>query len=122
MAKYLENNVDIRNYTQKCNEKKIFERQVKECQLKLTMLVIEHNLPMDHLSKLMTSAAPDSEILKKIDCTRTKTTCLLKNFQEGSEKTIAAALKDNYFSIIVDETTDVSETKCLAILYIYILQ
>lgn len=113
----------MRNYNLKVEEKKVFARKVKECELKLTMMAIEHNLPlllMDHLPKLLSSAAPDSEILKSISCSRTKTTCLLKNFQKDSEQSIASILKDTNYSIIVDETTDVSVKKCLAILVRYV--
>ena len=74
---------------------------------------------MNHLHKLLVSAAPDSLTLKKVNCSRTKTTCLLKNFQEESERSISCILKENNFSVIVDETTDVSVKKCLAILIRY---
>ncbi|CAH1102899.1 unnamed protein product [Psylliodes chrysocephalus] len=71
---------------------------------------------MDHLPKLLISAAPDSQILKTVTCSRTKTTSLLKNFQADSERSISCILKENKFSVIIDETTDVSIKKSLAIL------
>lgn len=113
----------MRTYETKVDEQKLMSKKVKECELKLTMLVIEHNLPMllmDHLPKLLTSAAPDSAILKNVNCSRTKTTCLLKNFQKESEINISTILKNIKFSVIIDETTDITVKKCLAILVRYV--
>lgn len=118
----VKNCIDIKQYQTKIDEKKVLARKIKECELKLTMLIIEHNLPMilmDHLPKLLISAAPDSQILKTVTCSRTKTTSLLKNFQADSERSISCILKENKFSVIIDETTDVSVKKSLAILVRY---
>lgn len=117
----IKNTVAIASYGTKVNEKKVLAKKVKECELKLVALVIEHNLPMflmDHLPKLLQSAVPDSEILKSVSCSRRKTTPLLKKIQKESEQSISATLKETKFSIIIDETTDVSVKKCLAIVVI----
>lgn len=123
MLKAVKFTPDIRSYRDdKVDERKTFMRKVKECELKLTMLIVEHNLPiflMDHLPKLLASAAPDSEILKTISCARTKVTGIIHNFKEESESNISAILKDTRFSVIIDETTDISVKKCLAILVRY---
>ncbi|KAI4454087.1 hat family dimerization domaincontaining protein-related [Holotrichia oblita] len=123
MLKAVKFTLDIRSYgDDKVDERKTFMRKVKECELKLTMLIVEHNLPiflMDHLPKLLASAAPDSEILKTISCARTKVTAIIHNFKEESEANISAILKGTRFSVIIDETTDISVKKCLAILVRY---
>lgn len=101
----------MRTYKTKIDEKTVLSSKVKECELNITMMIIEHNLPMlfmNHLQKLLSSAAPDSEILKTINCSRTKTTCLLKKIQEEREQSITSILKEKKNSIIVDKTTDVS--------------
>lgn len=112
----LRKTVDIRQFQTRADEKKVFNQKVKECELKLTMLLVEHNLPMllmDHLSKLLVSAAPDSNILKAINYASTKTTILFKNFKAIREESIQKILKDTKYSIIIDETTDISVKKML---------
>ncbi|CAH0551113.1 unnamed protein product [Brassicogethes aeneus] len=115
--------VDIRQFQTAIDEKKIFTLKVKECELKLLALIVEHNLPMlimDHLPQLLVSAVPDSKILKAVHCSRTKTTASLQMFKDESEKCISDILKITKFSLIVDETTDIAVKKCLAIVVRYV--
>lgn len=83
------------------------------------MFLHEHNLPfllMDHLSKLIVSVCPDSKIAKGIKCCRTKVTSLTKDcIAEEQISEISEKLRLNVFSIIIDETTDISTEKSLAI-------
>lgn len=118
----MKHTVDMRQFSKKVDEHKVLTKKVKECELKLCMFLIQHNLPMllmDHLPKLLKSAVPDSEILKEISCSRTKATKLLKTFQEESEEELSSILQEKRFSVIIDETTDLSVKKCLAILVRY---
>ncbi|EEZ98954.1 hypothetical protein TcasGA2_TC004808 [Tribolium castaneum] len=77
---------------------------------------------MEHIPSLLRSVCPDSAIVKDIKCSRTKATaitnecmalesleCLQKHLQESG----------NTFSLIIDETTDVSVKKSLAIVIRY---
>ncbi|KAJ8910916.1 hypothetical protein NQ315_014250 [Exocentrus adspersus] len=115
---------------------------IKEAEYKLVMgLVVEHNCPMliiDHIPKLIQSCLTDSGIAKNINCARTKCTQMIhmikneaeldiiENFTPNifdqlkacifSSGIISENLKSNKFSVIIDETTDISSKKCLAIL------
>ncbi|KAJ8912030.1 hypothetical protein NQ315_000523 [Exocentrus adspersus] len=71
---------------------------VKATELKLIMFLHEHNLPfslMDHLTELIKSVSKDSQVIKELRCARTKATV--------------------FFSLILDETTDISTQKSLAV-------
>lgn len=95
------------------------EKLVKSRELKMTMFLHEHNLPfllMDHLPKLIVSVCPDSKIAKGIICCRTKATSLTKEcIAKEQISEISEKLRLNVFSIIIDETTDISTEKSLAI-------
>nr|CAI5869730.1 unnamed protein product [Callosobruchus analis] len=81
--------------------------------------IVEHNSPMllmDHLPKLLASSLPDSQIAKNINCARTKTTQIIHMLKNYAESSVVEKLRNQFFSIIIDETTDISSKKCLAIL------
>lgn len=97
--------------------------EAKNSALKLLMLLVEHNLPfklLEHLIKLLSSVCSDSKIAKQINCSRTKGRGLIidvlapKSLNEAGEK-----LRSAKFSLIIDETTDISTSKCLAIIARY---
>lgn len=97
------------------------DRKVYSAELKLIMFLHEHNLPfllMDHLPKLISSICPDSDIAKSINCGRTKATIITNECLAVEQlKLLQKLLSDEkcYYSIIIDETTDVSIKKCLAV-------
>ena len=71
---------------------------------------------MYHISDLLPKLYPDSQIAANFKCKRAKAKCIVKNavsahFHEKHEQN----LKNTRFSIIIDETTDVSTCKELAI-------
>lgn len=69
---------------------------------------------------LLKSALPDSKIAKNIKCSRTKATATVKSMAKEYHKQISAILNAVKFSIIIiDEVTDISVNKCLAILVRY---
>lgn len=92
---------------------------VKEAELKLTMFLNEHNLPfqlMDHLPDFIRSICPDSNIAKLIKCGRTKATAITRDCLAKEQiSIIVEKLKSNVYSLIIDETTDVSTHKALAV-------
>lgn len=92
---------------------------------KLVMFAVEHNIAfrsMDHLVALVKSLAttlPQKE-LQTISCARTKATSIVRDrFGPLQQQNIAAVLKNCHFSILLDETTDVSSRKCLAVVVRY---
>ncbi|CAG9840762.1 unnamed protein product [Diabrotica balteata] len=106
------------------NEQHAFLTSVKKAEYKLVMgLVVEHNSPMlvmDHVPKLLASTVPDSKIIKSLACGRTKTTNMIHMLKREAESVLITKLQGTKFSIIIDETTDISTRKCLAILVRYL--
>ncbi|XP_067214564.1 zinc finger protein 862-like isoform X3 [Linepithema humile] len=96
---------------------------VRVAELKLCMFLSEHNLPfriLQHLPKLIQSVCPDSNIAKEIKCSRTKGTQILKeHVAPCSMMEICNILKTTKFSLIIDETTDISVIKSLAVVVRY---
>lgn len=90
---------------------------IKRAEMKLAALIAEKDLPfqvMDTLVPLSKNIFPDSKIAARLSSKRTKTTQIIKkavgnNFLE----TLYSHLKKegNFFSLIMDETTDQSSIK-----------
>lgn len=101
----------------------ILERQVKEGELKLAAFIVEHNLSfstMDHLSDLLAGICPDSKVAAGIKCKRTKTTGIVKNIMGPQlHSNLVSILRASCFSLLIDESTDVSAVKqlCLVVRY-----
>ncbi|XP_017483293.1 PREDICTED: uncharacterized protein LOC108372153 isoform X2 [Rhagoletis zephyria] len=103
-----------------------FQRQndlVKVAELQIIMFLIQHNLPfalITPLVLLIRHIASDSEICKKLKIGKTKATETVKTaiFHEA-RKDIIDILQNQTFSMIIDETTDISTSKCLAIVVRY---
>ncbi|XP_023311317.1 zinc finger BED domain-containing protein 5-like [Anoplophora glabripennis] len=75
---------------------------------------------MEHLPELLTKVCPDSDIAKKIKCSRTKCSCIVKNvIGKKNEKEICEILSNTKFSLIIDESTDRSCTKHLCLVCRY---
>ena len=94
------------------------KNRVHRSELVLCKFVAEHDLSLrilEHLPKLITSVAPDSNIAKEIQCSRTKGTELITN-KIGLESfnEILEHLRSNKYSLILDESTDMSVEKQLA--------
>lgn len=94
------------------------EKLIKE--LKLAAFVAEHDISfktMEHLPRSIKSICPDSEAVAGITCNRTKTTKLINEcIGPYVKKQIVPDLNETFYSIIIDETTDISTKKCLAVL------
>lgn len=93
----------------------------KEAEIRLAMFITEHNIPLrtsDHLIQVIKSICPESQVVQNLTCNRTKATDLVKNVigDYHFEKHIAR-MKSQYFSILIDESTDKSSIKHLALLF-----
>lgn len=99
------------------------EKSVKRAELKLVAFLHEHNLPfllINHLVLLLVSIFPKSDVAKGLKCNRTKATQMTKDcFAQEQLITIANTFKDQHFSLIIDETTDVSTQKSLVLIARY---
>lgn len=92
---------------------------VKTAELRLAMFISEHNIAFittDHLVQLLKVLGSESQTIKNILCNRTKATKIVTNVigATGFEQTVSK-LKTQYFSLILDESTDKSSIKHLAL-------
>ncbi|XP_050300186.1 LOW QUALITY PROTEIN: uncharacterized protein LOC126738788 [Anthonomus grandis grandis] len=96
---------------------------IKEAELRLCCYIAEQNLPMllmDTLPLLNKELYPDSNIAKNINMKRLKATKLITGILGPAFKTeIINDLKNVKFSLITDETTDLSVKKSLVIVTRY---
>lgn len=91
---------------------------VTRAEIKLTSFLAEHNISInsvDHLSEICKEIFPDSNIANKLSLKRTKATRVLEDIAKVSQTQIYDDLKENKFSMIIDETTDISTCKSCAI-------
>ena len=92
---------------------------VHDAELKMAAFVAEHNLSftiMDHFNDLLHQLCPDSLTAAQFKSKRTKTKCIIKNAcAPYFHSQLTERMKNTYFSLIIDEITDVSSTKDLAI-------
>lgn len=104
--------------------------QIRRAELKFTAALAEHNISfraMDHLSELFGDVFHDSEIAKGFACKRTKAANLVYDVMAPSfEKNLVSDIKDTnkllgktLFSLIIDESTDISTEKLLAVVVKY---
>lgn len=93
--------------------------QVKKAEIKVAAFIVEHNLPfriMDHLSDLVAATFPDSKIACEFSSKRTKTRSIVKHvIAQRFRNDLVEVLKSTKFSIIIDESTDISALKQLAV-------
>ena len=107
----------VATYFQK---KENVSEETKRAELMITAFIVDHNIPfrvMDHLSEVLPRAFHDSAIAKEFACKRTKATCLAYNVlgEEFKSAVVKDIMNTKHFSIIIDESTDRSTTKSLAI-------
>lgn len=71
---------------------------------------------VEHLVPLLVDCFPDSTILKDVKLGRTKTTNIIKHVLAKKEtQDVAKILKQKMFSILIDESTDISVNKLLCV-------
>lgn len=101
------------------------QQQVQKAEAVFIQFVAEHNLTFrtgDHFTKLVKSMFPDSEIAKRFQCSRTKTSVLTrfgngKFCQDQLVNTLISTDMPVFFSLLIDESNDRGvEAKDLAIL------
>ncbi|CAG4940747.1 unnamed protein product [Parnassius apollo] len=92
----------------------------KAGEIKLPCFVTEHNIAFNvasHLTKLVKSVCPDSKFAESLSMSRTKARAIVVNVTgKTAEENLMQNLKENYFSLLVDESTDKSAIKHLALI------
>ncbi len=84
--------------------------QVAKAEVKIANSLVQHNIPIafsDHLSPLLRSTFPDSEIAKSYASASTKTTCIINGaFAPHFKSALIEAMKSSPFSLAVDGSND----------------
>ena len=97
--------------------------QVAKAELLLVAFMAEHNIPFsqaDHLVEVMKKMFPDSNVAKYIQMKRTKSSYVMQDGIAREEKEdITKICQNNKFSLIIDESTDISITQILAVVVRY---
>lgn len=100
-------------------ETHLLNKRVKIAETKITSFLAENNLSLnmaDKIVHLIQHVGKDSDVIPKLQLGRTKATSILCEVIGKESKEICVnIMKENRFSIIVDESTDVSSTKFLCI-------
>ena len=93
--------------------------KVHKAELKLTAFMAEHDMPFsqtDHLLPLLKKMFPDSDIAQNMTLKKTKASYVMQDsiaWEESRE--IAKLCQENKFSLLIDESTDVSVSQNLAV-------
>ncbi|MPC26227.1 Zinc finger protein 862 [Portunus trituberculatus] len=91
----------------------------KAAEIKLTAWMMEHNISFrasDHLCDVLKDSFPDSEITRNLKMKRTKCQSVCKNvLAKCYKEELAEKLRHNKFSILVDESTDVTTSQNVCI-------
>lgn len=88
----------------------------------MVCFIAEHNLPfaiIDHMVELCKVMFPDSVIAQDLCMKRTKCTDVAKRMGMCVTNALVLKIRKHKFSVIVDESTDVSTRKCLCVVVKY---
>lgn len=113
----------MNNFIAKGNTINPLNKQIKHAEIKLSAFVAAHNMPfssMDHLVEVLSDCFPDSKIANGINLKRTKVTGVVNNVIGFHEKSrMATILQTTKFSILTDESTDISTVKTACVIVRY---
>lgn len=116
--KSIKNNTKINNIAAYKNATNL-NKDTKIAEIRLAMFISEHNIALrtsDHLVSLFKSICPESNVVKNLTCNRTKATAITNNVIGKYEfENLIERMKKQSFSIMIDESTDKSSTKHLAV-------
>lgn len=97
--------------------------QIAKSELFIAAFFVEHNVPaacMDHFMPLLQRVCPDSNIAEQLSMKRTKLSYIIEDGIASHEKDlISEVCRTQKFSVIIDESTDISVTQILAIVVRY---
>ncbi|XP_053692536.1 uncharacterized protein LOC128740986 [Sabethes cyaneus] len=93
--------------------------KISAAELKLCAWALEHNVPfsaVDSLANLLKTTASDGNVLAKIRLGRTKTVSVIEGVIAAVQhEELIEKMRKTSFSILIDESTDTSSVKTLAI-------
>ena len=93
--------------------------KASRAELLLTGFMAEHDLPfsnVEHLIPLVKKMFPDSDVAQNMTLKKTKASYVMQDSIAWEEKSeIAKICQENKFSILIDESTDISVSQILAV-------
>lgn len=93
---------------------------VANFEIRLSLFFAEHNVAVnvvEHLVPLLKDIVPDSTIVKNSKLGRTKCSKIIQNVLADAEKSkLIKKLQKYKFSVLVDESTDISSNKTMCVL------
>ena len=99
------------------------QEKVATAEIKSAAFFAEHNISFavaDHFTDFCKSAFTDSNICKDMSVKRTKMSYLIQDgIAHYEHKDLISILKEQKFSLVIDESTDISVTQVLAIVVRY---
>lgn len=102
-----------------CHKARDVETQTKELALQITAFIAQNDLPLSLAASLLDwlkNMRFDKTAIDKTTCDRTKCTALLKGvLGRSSCDSLVNHLQERFFSLIIDESTDISTSKHLAL-------
>lgn len=111
----------ITSFINKSDEISTKTNAIQALEIKLCGFLVEHNISfttLNHLTTLLKSAVPDSEIIRSMQLKATKGTAIIKNVIASAEKELLQQkLQNSRFSVLIDESTDIGsvETMCVIV-------
>ena len=97
---------DISTVSKKAGDLKTW---VQELELQVAMFIIQNNLPIAVADNLV-------DFIRNVSCDRTKCTAIIQNvIGKYSFEKIVSVLQGKFFSLIIDESTDIQTKKHLVL-------
>lgn len=114
----------VANMFQNQSSEHALNKNVKRAEIALAALFAEHNISIqtaDHMITVLKKYITDSKIVQNLKMDRTKCTALIKNVLAKTEtEETCENLKNTVFSVMVDESTDISKKKNMNVSVKYI--
>ncbi|CAG4957687.1 unnamed protein product [Colias eurytheme] len=110
LRKPLASQQSISTFIKKTDEISTKAKASQAIEIKLCGFLAEHNISfttLNHLTTLLQSSVPDSEIIKKMQMKSTKGTAIIKNvIAEAEKERLQKKLQINRCSVLIYESTD----------------
>lgn len=109
-------------FVNRMTEKSSLSNNATRAELALSVLMVEGGVAvsfMDRLIPALKKHIPDSKIVEKLACNRTKATGFINVVGCAGEEDLSAILRKTRFAFIVDESTDRTTTKFLIVVVRY---
>ncbi|KYN14691.1 hypothetical protein ALC57_13105 [Trachymyrmex cornetzi] len=116
-------NMTNRNVTPSASSHKDHVKKLKTAEIQIAAFYAEHNIAfqiIDHMVPLLKKTCSDPQVVNDLKLSRTKCARIIKNVVKRETDKLITNLKSQKFSILIDESTSISNDKLLCILVKYV--